>query len=91
MSENINAVWSNIVKNENQTFKTVRGIPYSYKVMDDFILINNDPKRRITKEHIARALLIENPSPSKINLANIWGPSYVYGIITDVRVKMQSI
>ena len=77
---------SNIIKNENEIFRTIKGIPYTYIVKNDFILINNDKKRRITKDAVAQALLIENPSPSKLNSAGIWGPSYVYGIITDNRI-----
>ncbi len=91
MNKNINTVWLNILRNENETFRTVTGISYTYTAKNDFILINNDRRRKITKEEIARALLIENPSPSKIKLEGVWGPSYVYGIITDNRIKTQTI
>ena len=87
MNKNISTIWSNILKNENQTFKTITGKPYTYVVKNDVILINNDKKRKITKAKIEQALLIENPSPLKISLEGIWGPSYVYGIITDNRIK----
>lgn len=91
MCENINTIWANILRNENEIFRTVKGISYTYVVKNDFILINNDRKRLIKKEKIAKALLIENPSPSKIKSEGIWGPSYVYGIITDNRIKIQTI
>lgn len=84
MHKNIHAVWSNIIKNENEIFRTITGKPYTYIVKNNFILINN--KNRITKDAVSQALLIENPSPSKLNSAGIWGPSYVYGIITDNRI-----
>lgn len=38
------------------------------------------------KESFRTAILIENPSPSKIKGEGIWGPSYVYGIIKDKRI-----
>ena len=91
MCKNINIIWANILRNENEIFRTVTGISYTYVVKNGFILINNDRRRRITREEIARALLIENPAPSKIKSEGIWGPSYVYGIITDNRINTQSI
>lgn len=80
----IDRVWSNICKHEGETFYTVRRIGFTYVVTDDYILINYDKRRRITKVNIAKALEIVNPTPSKINL---WGNCYIYGIITDSRIK----
>ena len=83
---NFELMWNNIRMCESEVFNTVRGIAYTYVVYNDYILINDDKKRRINKDSIRRAILIENPTPSKINRENIWGPSYVYGIITDRRI-----
>ncbi len=83
---NIELIWNNIKQCEGEVFKTVRGIEYRYVFYGDHILINNDKKRRITKESLENAMLIKNPSPSKIKNEGIWGPSYVYGIITDKRI-----
>ena len=85
---NIETVWKNIRFCEGQTFKTVRGIEYKYEIYDDYLLINNDKRRKITKDALAIALKIAAPTPSKIQQAKIWGPSYVYGIITDKRIKV---
>ena len=71
---------------EGETFFTIRKIPYKYVVYSDYILINDDPKRRIIKSALEKALTIKNPTPAKIEEENIWGPSYVYGIITDNRI-----
>jgi len=71
---------------EGETFFTIRKIPYKYVVHSDYILINGDAKRRITKSALEKALTIINPTPAKIEAENIWGPSYVYGIITDKRI-----
>ena len=83
---NIETIWSNIKSHEGETFRTVRGVEYTYVVVEDYILINDDKKRRITKDLIKIALTINNLSPSKIQREGIWGPSYVYGIITDKRI-----
>ena len=82
----IDTVWANICKCEGEAFYTVRNIQYSYAVKDNYILINNDSRRKITRAAIEKALCIEDPKPSKIQKANIWGPSYVFGIITDSRI-----
>ena len=84
---NIETVWKNINTCEGEIFKTVRGVKYTYVVYTDYILINDDKRRKITKTSLKEALEIDTPSPSKIQSANIWGPSYVYGIITDKRIK----
>ncbi len=82
-TKNIDKVWANIRKHEGESFYTVTNIEYRYVFKDNCILINNDPRRRITKASFEQALEIENPTPSKINLR---GQSYIYGIITDSRI-----
>ena len=84
---NIETVWRNIQICEGQVFKTVRGVEYKYKIYDGYLLINNDKRRKITKDSFAIALRVDAPTPLKIQQENIWGPSYVYGIIADERIK----
>ena len=82
-SKNIEKVWANICNREGEAFYTITNIEYTYVVKDNYILINNDPRRRISISNLEKALEIENPTPSKINLR---GQSYIYGIITDHRI-----
>ena len=84
---NIETVWKNIKLCEGQVFKTIRGVEYNYVAYSDYILINNDMRRRITKDSLKIAIAIDNPTPSKIQHENIWAHSYVYGIVTDNRIK----
>ena len=87
-SNNIDTVWANICEYEGETFFTTsRKKPYTYVVKDNYILVNNDIRRKITKAAIEKALTLINPTPAKIQKENIWGPSYVCGIITDSRIK----
>ena len=86
-SNNIDKVWANICKHEGDVFHTVTNKGYTYVVKDNYILINNDSRRKITRTNLSKALEIQNPTCSKIANAGIWGPSYVYGIITDSRIK----
>ena len=83
----IEDIWSNIRKHEGEFFYTIRKVKYTYTVISDYLLINNDTRRKIKKSSIEKSLNIENPTPSKIQKENIWGPSYICGIITDSRIK----
>ena len=81
--KNIEKVWDNICKHEGEAFYTITNIEYNYVVKDSYILINNDPRRKISKSNLEKALKIENPTLSKINMR---GQSYIYGIIIDSRI-----
>lgn len=84
---NPETIWNNIKLYEGETFFTVTGKSYSYVVYSDFLLVNNLKSRRITKESISKATKIEHPTPKKIELEGCWGSSYIYGILTDKRIK----
>ena len=84
---NFDVIWKNIQHYEGQVFKTVWGVEYKYTLYNDYLLINNDKKRKITKDAFKISITIENPTPSNIKSEGIWGPSYVYGIISDERIK----
>ena len=83
ISKSIEDVWESIRRHEGEVFYTVRNIGYNYVFKENYILINNDPRRRISKTNLAKALEILNPTPSKINMRC---QSYIYGIITDSRI-----
>ena len=83
---NIETVWNNIKQHEGERFYTIgKRIAYNYVVNEDYIIINNDPRRKIPKGYFEKALCITNPTPSKINLR---GQSYICGIITDRRIML---
>ena len=82
----IETVWNKIRLHEGETFYKIRGGAYTYTVCNDFLVVNGIKGARITKNTIAKALHVINPTPRKIELAGCWGPSYVYGIITDKRI-----
>ena len=84
---NIDTVWANICKHEGDEFFAVTNKEIKYVVKDNYILNNGDSRRRITKTNLEKALEIQNPTCSKIRNAGIWAPSYIYGIITDSRIK----
>ena len=84
---NIETIWNNIKLNEGEIFYKKRGGEYTYTVYNDFIMVDGIKGSRITKNTFAKAIKIENPTPQKISLEGCRGPSYIYGIITDKRIK----
>ena len=87
MLNNLEQVWGNICRHEGEIFlTTARKKQFAYTVKKQYILINDDTRRRITKNAIQKALSIANPTPSKLQAAKIWGPSYVCGILVDHRI-----
>ena len=51
----IDRVWNNILKYEGEPFYTVTNIEYRYVVKDNYILVNDDPRRRISKANFEKA------------------------------------
>lgn len=83
----INTVWNKIKEHEGEDFYRITGKPYKYIVYDDFFVVENIKGSRISKCYIEKAMKIDNPTPSKINSEVPRGGTYIYGIITDKRIK----
>ena len=83
-SNDIDKVWANICKHEGDVFHTVRNIAYTYVVKDNYIILSIPSQTRIPKAYFEKALKMNVSQPSEINLR---GQSYIYGIITDSRIK----
>ena len=84
-SNNIDKVWENICKHEGDEFFTVTNKEIKYVVKDNYIIVVSIPSHtRISKTNFAKALEVNASKPSEINL---YGRAYIYGIITDSRIK----
>ena len=84
--ENVDYIWENIKRHSGETFKTVTGIPYDFHVDGEYIRLHNT-NWSIPKKDVENALLVKEPTVSKFKKAGFQGPSYLYGIITDNRIK----
>lgn len=80
----INEVWSNIVKNEGETFRQLKGKPFTYTVVANSINLSTT-NRNISKKTIEQAMEFL-PLDSTAPLQHLQGPSYLYGILTDKRI-----
>ena len=84
---NIEIIWNAIKQHEGETFYTIKRKSYSYVIQGNYLIIENIKGGKIKKESIGKAIMIANPTPKKIELAGCWGHSYIYGIITDKRIR----
>jgi hypothetical protein len=84
--KNVDYIWENIKRHSGETFKTVTGIPYDFHVDGEYIRLHNT-NWSTPKKDVENALLVKEPTVSKFKKAGFQGPSYLYGIITDNRIK----
>jgi hypothetical protein len=85
----IDNLWVKLQAHEGETFRTVTGLPFTYRMGNEFLIpIRNavPVKQSLTKENFARALgLLPFNSPGEINNI-IRGPAYVYALLHDLRI-----
>ncbi len=80
------SIWLNIINCEGQTFKTVRGLPFKYRVEDNY-LIPDRTNYPLAKSEFKKAAAIPNlQGPGQINDL-VRGPSYVFAILSDKRIR----
>ena len=63
---NIETIWNNIKSNEGETFRTIRGVEYTYVVVEDYI--------PLTVKHESEALV--EAGFSSVVVLNNWGATY---------------
>jgi len=83
---NIDIIWDRIVANQGQVFYLAKGQPFTYEVAGK-ALIPNTTNVKIHKSQFAKAL--EKLPFEKVSdvPANVFGPSYVYAILMDPRIR----
>ena len=79
-------IWRNIIDCEGQEFTTITGLPFTYRVEDNYV-IPDRTEYPLAKSNFEKAAAIKNlQGPGQINFISR-GPSYVYAILTDKRIK----
>ena len=82
---NINEVWNRIAAHAGETFHTKTGIPFSYHVSGQWVVLENT-NRSIPCRDFEAALALSDLRITNLQKLHLQGPSYLYGIITDPRV-----
>ncbi len=79
-------IWRNIIDCEGQEFTTITGLPFTYRVEDNYV-IPDRTEYPLAKSNFEKAAAIKNlQGPGQINFISR-GPSYVYAILTDERIR----
>ena len=78
-------IWDNVKLYQGEVFKTVTGLEFTYYV-DGNILHHTRSKATISKSCFEKAVQLNPQKPSDLHNA-VAGPSYVYAIISDKRLK----
>lgn len=80
-------IWQNIASLQGETFFTVKGKPFTYKVKGNKLYpihISSSVRKKDFQKAFDLGYL---KSPSQLSDEHIIGASYVYAILTDERVK----
>ncbi len=82
---NIDAVWSRIVAHEGETFRQIRGQEFQYTITG-FILNPSTTNQNLPKSEFSKALAYV-PLENTVPLQKFRGPSYLYAILMDRRIR----
>jgi hypothetical protein len=79
-------VWQRIKSLEGQEFKTKRGLPFTYQMMDNYLLVSRT-YYPLSKNNFGIALeLVPFDNLSLIH-KTVRGQSYVWSILHDKRIR----
>lgn len=82
---NPDMVWNRIEAHAGETFEQVRGAIFTYQVVGGAV-VPNRTVQQIPKSHFAKAIdLVPLSGPSEIQ--HLRGPSYIYAILMDQRIR----
>jgi hypothetical protein len=84
--ESFEAVWRRILAHEGDEFQTTTGLPFTYEIAGE-VLHPSRTRYNIAKSQIEKAFeLVPFDGPGTIN-AIVRGPSYVWAILHDERIR----
>lgn len=84
--ESFNLIWQRIIACQGQQFKTVKGLPFTYKVKGHVVSVSRT-KQNLPRSDFAKAYaLMPLTGPGQIN-STVRGPAYIYAILTDSRIS----
>ena len=78
-------IWEKVKQFQGQTFQTVTGLEFTYEVSGSKV-IHSRSKATLSRSDFERAFMLCPQKPSDLHNA-VSGPSYVYAIITDDRMR----
>lgn len=83
----IDTIWARIVANEGQTFRQIRGKEYTYEVVGSSI-IPEGINQNLPQSQFEKAIEYL-PLESTSEIQHLRGPSYLFSILMDARIRRQ--
>ena len=85
MPPDINTVWNRIEEKAGETFHQIRGGEFTYIVAGGHV-IPDRTYQQIPKSHFEEALDYL-PLQNTLPVQHLRGPSYIYAILMDMRIR----
>lgn len=83
----IETIWARIVANEGETFHQIRGKEYTYEVVGSSI-IPKGINQNIPISEFEKAIELL-PLENTVEVQHLRGPSYIFSILMDPRIRRQ--
>ena len=82
---NIEQVWNEIKSHQGERFSLIRGKEFTYKIIGDFVFPSTLKTHGPSKSELEKALA-HLPLDSTVSIQHLWGPSYIFALLTDKRI-----
>jgi hypothetical protein len=85
LNPGINPIWERILENAGGEFRMIRGATFRYEVIAGHVRPDRTDQQ-IPKSHFEKALGIV-PLTSTATIQGLRGPSFIYAILMDPRIR----
>ena len=85
MTSDLASVWSRIRQHEGEGFQLIRGDVFTYEMFDNY-LRPVGRVRHLSRTNFGKALA-RVPLDGYSSVKDLQGPSYLYAILTDPRIR----
>ena len=82
---NIDAIWARIKTYKGEKFHQIRGAEFTYEVVGSAV-VPDRTNRNIPKSDFEKAIAFL-PLENTTTIHNLQGPSYIYAILMDKRIR----
>lgn len=80
-------IWSRIKANEGHSFQQIRGQEFTFEVVGQSISLSST-NQNISYVHLEEASRLL-PLKNTVSVQHLRGPSYIYAILMDSRIRQQ--
>ena len=81
----IDDVWRRITAHAGERFRQIQGGEFTYDIENEHV-VPDRTNQRIPKSHFKEAIRFV-PLPNTVPVQHLRGPSYIYAILMDQRIR----